>query len=76
MSNEKCKGCLIYETMPKKHEVEHMVAFCGLTRNEICPCFHCLVKAMCTEACAIFRQWNTIPSHSFRLHKSWGRFHT
>ena len=63
MDNENCKGCLVYETMPNKVKIKCMVAFCGLSRSSICPCFCCLVKPMCEVSCARFKEWRVKHPH-------------
>jgi len=73
-NNKNCKGCLIYETMPNKYNIVNMVAYCGLSRRSVCPCFYCLVKAMCSKACTSFRKWRN--PHSAAITKHGGRFYT
>ena len=68
MSNENCEGCLIYETAPNKDKIKYMVAFCGLSKQGTCPCFNCIVKVMCHDACNRFKEWRV--EHP---HLTWGR---
>lgn len=63
-NNEKCKGCLIYETMPNPRGLRNMESYCGLKGRGLCPCHHCLVKAMCQEACQRFREWRVYHPYS------------
>jgi hypothetical protein len=75
MSNEQCKSCLIYETMPNRSEIKHMTAYCGLSKHSLCPCFHCLVKVMCHDACKRFSEWRVGHPPSY-ITEHMGRFYS